>query len=205
MSGGGTPSQVWGYPISGRGYPGYPPRPEMGYPPNQTWDGVTLPARPGMGYPSPSQSWDGVPPLTIQTWMGCLPQDVNRQTPVKTVPSRHTTYAGGKYEPAVILTTPVRSMRDGYVFTLSAHRGQGVKGYPAHWCLVPGPFLGEGVPQSDHRTVVTLPVRIRTGVSPPLPPISQDHDRSTPFRSPLARTRTGVPSPCPPPPAWTRT
>ena len=63
------PNRGGGDPIprSGR-YHRYPPssRPEMGYPP-----------RPHLGW--------GTPP----------PRNVNRQTPVKTVPFRHTTYAGG--------------------------------------------------------------------------------------------------------------
>ena len=62
---GGTPSQVWlgGYPISGWGYPKYPP--------NQVWmEGTpypdlrwgTPPPRPGMGYsPYPDLRW-GIPP-----------------------------------------------------------------------------------------------------------------------------------------------
>ena len=54
----------------------------------QTWDGVP-PARPGMRYTPPPLGRPGMgyPPP---------PRNVNRQTPVKTVPSRHTTYAGGK-------------------------------------------------------------------------------------------------------------
>ena len=58
-----------------------PPRPDLGW-----------------GIPPPGQTWDGVPPPPGQTWDGVLfppPRNVNRQTPVKTVPSRHTTYAGG--------------------------------------------------------------------------------------------------------------
>ena len=78
---GGTPYQVWlgGYPIPGldRGYPipglapparsggGPHPRSDWGvYPPRPTMIGWgTLPSRPSMGYP-PSQTWDGVPPIT---------------------------------------------------------------------------------------------------------------------------------------------
>ena len=86
---GGTPSQVQG---------GTHPR--LGGTPSQVKGGTPL-TRPVMGYPAPpSQTWDGVPP-TIQTWMGYPPRNVNRQTPVKTVPSRHTTYVGGNY----VLTT----------------------------------------------------------------------------------------------------
>ena len=120
---GGTPSHVWRgvpRPMSGGGTP----RPEMGYPSGQTWDGV--PPQPDLGWGTPSQTWDGVPPLA-RPGMGYPPQpdlgwgtpparpgmgyplyhpdldgeppppprNVNRQTPVKTVTSRHTTYAGG--------------------------------------------------------------------------------------------------------------
>ena len=91
----GVPPQTWD---------GVTPGPEMGYPPTLTWDGVPptltwdgVPPLPGpeMGYP-PTQTWDGVPPLP-RPEMGYPPRNVNRQTPVKTVPSRHTMYAGGNY------------------------------------------------------------------------------------------------------------
>ena len=60
---GGTPSQVWGVPhLRSRGLPGVPPLPDLGW-------GTPLPSRPGRG---------------------TLPRNVNRQTPVKTVPSRYT-------------------------------------------------------------------------------------------------------------------
>ena len=68
----------------------------MGYPPTLTWDGES----------PPIWTWDGVPPYLDRGWgtphlprpgMGYPPpRNVNRQTPVKTVLSRHTTYAGGK-------------------------------------------------------------------------------------------------------------
>ena len=58
---------------------GYPP--EMGYP--WTW-----------GTP-PDLRWS-TPPYPDLRW-GTPPRNVNRQTPVKTVPSCHTTYAGGNY------------------------------------------------------------------------------------------------------------
>ena len=80
------------------GYP-LPSRPGQGTPPPQTWDGVPPPTpdlrwgtphHPDLdGVPPQPQTWDGVPP-TIQTWMGYPPRpprNVNRQTPVKTVPS----------------------------------------------------------------------------------------------------------------------
>ena len=44
-------------------------------------------------YTPPPGPGKGVPP--IQTWEGDTPLNVNRQTAVKTVPSCHTTYAGG--------------------------------------------------------------------------------------------------------------
>ena len=115
MSRGGTSSQVWlrgvPHPMSGGGLPvpclggmggnlisdpgGVPhlrsggvPRPDLGWgiPPGQTWDAVPPWGQTWDGVPSPYHpDLDGVPP----------PRNVNRQTPVKTVPSRHTTYAGG--------------------------------------------------------------------------------------------------------------
>ena len=116
MSRGGTPSQVWGGLPHLRFGGGYPIPCPGGYP-SQVWgEGIPHPrSGQGGGYhlrwgtPPSGQTWDGVPPpqpdlgwgtlpLTIQTWTGyppSLPRNVNRQTPVKTVPSRHTTYAGG--------------------------------------------------------------------------------------------------------------
>ena len=75
----GVPPQRWGTSWTW----GTPQR--WGTP--QTWD-----TPPGHGVPPPT--WDGVPPLP-RPEMGYPPQNVNRQTPVKTVPSRHTTYADG--------------------------------------------------------------------------------------------------------------
>ena len=82
---GGTPSQVQGwYPFPGLG--GYP-IPGLG---------CTPLARPGMGYPpGPDLGWGT--PLPSRPGRGTPPRNVNRQTPVKTVPSRHTAYAGGNY------------------------------------------------------------------------------------------------------------
>ena len=58
---GGTPSHVRGYPIPGLGgtpsRPHSPAKPEMGYPPGQTWDGVP-----------PDQTWDWVPPWPDLGW-----------------------------------------------------------------------------------------------------------------------------------------
>ena len=83
-----------------------PPMPGMGYPPNLGW-GTPPPSRPGWGTPPlhPPQIWDGVPPSHLPdldrvtppdldkvtpppTWDGVPPPwNVNRHTPVKTVPS----------------------------------------------------------------------------------------------------------------------
>ena len=101
-------------PLSSRSGQGTPPGwgtpPDLGWHTPQTWDGVPpshyqdldgllppspqrwgTPPRPEMGYP---------PPPTIQIWTRYPPpppRNVKRQTPVKTVPSRHTTYAGDNY------------------------------------------------------------------------------------------------------------
>ena len=62
---------------------GTPPYPRLDQPiqKSETWDPPLSKA--GSAYP---KIWD----------LGHPPPDVNRQTPVKTVPSRRTTYAGGK-------------------------------------------------------------------------------------------------------------
>ena len=101
-----TPSVVLpGYPprggVPGPGYPpggvpdlGTPPggEPRSGYPPRGVPDPGTPPGGgPGPGYPR----GEGVPDRTP------LPP-VDRQTPVKTVPSRRTTYTGGKNNVAVL-------------------------------------------------------------------------------------------------------
>ena len=96
---GGTPSS-----LGQGGYPGVLPHLDLGWGTPPTWDGVPpiswmgYPLTgPGMGYP-PAWAWDGVPPMS---WMGYPPppgpgtgvppwsavNNVNRQTPVKTVPS----------------------------------------------------------------------------------------------------------------------
>ena len=82
---GGVPGQV---PPGG----GYPVR----YPP---WGGTRSGTPPGGGTQSgtppgcPMAFWE-----MLQSIMGYgYPPPVDRQTPVKTVPSRRTTYAGGKY------------------------------------------------------------------------------------------------------------
>ena len=119
---GGTPSQVQGYPISGPG--GTPARPGMGYPPGQTWDGV----------PPPGQIWDAAPPLWPDLGWGTPlpsrpgrgiplpPRNVNRQTPVKTVPSHHTTYAGSNnssnanhYPRSLLTQSSIRLQPEGFI------------------------------------------------------------------------------------------
>ena len=97
---GGTPSWTWD---------GVPHISWMGYPHLDLEWGTPLPG-PGMGYPRPSQldgvpptwTWDGVPPSAGWStpflnlgwgyppcWLDGVPppQNVDRQTPVKTVPS----------------------------------------------------------------------------------------------------------------------
>ena len=96
--GGGTPSQVW---LGGThlrsgdwGYLGYPPRPGMGYPPDQVW----------MRYspwtldrvPSP-QTWDGVPP---PTWDG-PPPDLGRGTSPPPLHHSEHLIRGGRYASCV--------------------------------------------------------------------------------------------------------
>ena len=95
----GTPPTIqdWGTPHPDLEYPS-PSRPRVPCT-IQTWPGGTSPTIQTWGTPPnhppsrhgvpPIQTWDGVP-LTIQTWDGVPPpasQNVNRQTPVKTVPS----------------------------------------------------------------------------------------------------------------------
>ena len=87
--------------------PGTPPPPSLSkaasaYP--KIWDlGPPLPSKAGSAY---LKIWDLGPP-PVQGWISLSknlrprtppPVNVNRQTPVKTVPSRRTTYAGGNYE-----------------------------------------------------------------------------------------------------------
>ena len=104
---GGTPSQVW---LGGQGVPhprsgggtlshvrgGTPSQVPGGYPISGLAWGWGVPhLRSEGGTPPPDLGWGT--PHTVQIWTGYSPPpDVNRQTPVKTVPSRHTTYAGGK-------------------------------------------------------------------------------------------------------------
>ena len=85
------PDLGWRTPSPSRSGMGHPPtiRPDMGYPPLSD-----------LGWGTPHQTWLGYPPspTTIQTWTGYPPPTtVNRQTPVKTVSSRRTTYAGGDF------------------------------------------------------------------------------------------------------------
>ena len=105
---GGTPSWVpsiltWGYPILGTPHPdlawGHPilgtPHPIVGHPLYRT--GVPHPGRdlgPVAGIP-PERTWYQWKYYGME--MGYPPSpDVDRQTPVKTVPSCRTRYAGGK-------------------------------------------------------------------------------------------------------------
>ena len=101
---GGTPFLAGG----GEGY-----HPTLGYPPSDPHLGLGYPSRKGpgtshwgttpertwkycgVGYPPPpNRTWDHG---SIMRWMWCTSSPcVNRQTPVKTVPSRRTTYAGSK-------------------------------------------------------------------------------------------------------------
>ena len=125
-----------------RGYPGYPPTIQtwLGYPPPQewgthpniqTWMGY-LPSKEWgtptiqtcLGYPPPPQTWDGVPPNPDMGWdappihpdlqWGTPPTNVNRQTPVKTVPSRGTMYAGGN-KPIQEFVMQARALTAGLV------------------------------------------------------------------------------------------
>ena len=84
-----------GYPLSKVGVPpgdGVPPIQGWGTPPSKTGSGLP-PSKAGLGTPPhPRLSQD---PPTHPRLVRVPPRNVNRQTPVKTVPSRHTTYAGG--------------------------------------------------------------------------------------------------------------
>ena len=90
------PGPGWGYPIQSWlvGTLGYPlSRPEIGYPPIQTWHGMLfiswmgypqprpgiryLPPRPGMGYLH-IQIWDGVTPLHLDLGWGNSPPPPSR-------------------------------------------------------------------------------------------------------------------------------
>ena len=82
----------WGTSPPPRTLDGVPPsRPGWGTPHHLDLDGVTPPHHPDL---------DAVPPPPHHTDLDAVPPppstNVNRQTPVKTVPSRRTTYAGGK-------------------------------------------------------------------------------------------------------------
>ena len=89
-----------GYPAPPAGYPparvppaGYPPGrvlPRAGYLPGWTWQGTPPPAAPWHSGKCCKALWDtGTPPPVDRQMEG--------QTRVKTLPSRRTTYAGGKY------------------------------------------------------------------------------------------------------------
>ena len=110
---GGVPGQVppRGGTRSGTPPGGYPVR----YPP---WGGLGTPPG-GSGYPPggvrvPPQGGPGTPPGEGGRGYPDPPSPpVDRQTPVKTVPSRRTTYAGGKYPVSTKLKTP----DDEFVYT----------------------------------------------------------------------------------------
>ena len=82
---------------------GTPPPSKAGWAYLKIWDlGPPPLSKAGSAYP---KIWDLGPPSPIQGWISLSenlrpgtppPVNVNRETPVKTVPSRRTTYAGGK-------------------------------------------------------------------------------------------------------------
>ena len=100
-----TPSAVLslrGYPIHDWGTPQPPSWPSQGV--SHPWLGYLPQSGPGWGTPLEG-TWDkSLGYLSERTWdqlkyygMGMgTPPGVNRQTPVKTVPSHRVTYAGGK-------------------------------------------------------------------------------------------------------------
>ena len=120
---GGVRVPPWGYPVRyprgvrvpPRGVPGQvPPLGGSGYPPGGTQSGtppggtrsgtpggVRVPPREGypVRYPSPREGYPDPPP-----------PPVDRQTPVKTVPSRRTTYAGGNDTVQLCSQVPTKSL-----------------------------------------------------------------------------------------------
>ena len=109
---------------------GVPPR--MGYPPHHPdlaggtphhpdLAGVTPPDL-GWGTPPPSRpEWGNTPPPRPE--MGYpSPRNVNRQIPVKTVPSHHTTYAGGKNKLSNNHQYFVSRTRCNFQFSLMLHK-----------------------------------------------------------------------------------
>ena len=88
-----------GTPCQGIPPPGYPPHP--GYPPGWTWQGTPPPGSPplaGPGRVSPRQLPHGIlGNVDKALWDMGTPLWTDRQTRVKTLPSRRTTYAGGNY------------------------------------------------------------------------------------------------------------
>ena len=85
-----------------------PPKPETGTPPPQPETGTP----PNLRLGTPPKPETGTPP---EPETGYPPLNVNRQTPVKTVPSRRTTYAGGKY---YVYTPEMTAIRSGLCATL---------------------------------------------------------------------------------------
>ena len=104
----------WVPPPSSRPGQGTPYHPDLaGVPPIQTW--LEYPPTPDQGWGTPLQTWTGYYPTPDLRW-GTPPhhpdldgvpppRNVNRQTPVKTVPSRNTTYAGGNYNHGIECAT----------------------------------------------------------------------------------------------------
>ena len=92
---GGTPSLAGEYPILGSGW-GYP-MPSQGVPHPwvpPVWDWGTPWKEPGTSHWGPPWKGHGTSE-SIMGWRWGTPLGVNRQMPVKTVPSLRTTYAGG--------------------------------------------------------------------------------------------------------------
>ena len=134
----------------------------MGYPllakwgtPVQTWDGYppsagwgTFLSGPGMGYPHPDLGW-GTPTIS---WMGYSPPlstNVNGQTPVKTLTSRHPSDAGRKnlrgsqVVKARVRYLPFNGIDLWLQLTTNGDRSQSLNDYCGHfWNRIPS--LGEG-------------------------------------------------------------
>ena len=77
-----------------------------------------------VGYPPPpGWTWLGYPPPPSWTWPGYPPQGVDRQTPVKTVPYRRTTYAVGNY--TTMFLPPTYEVQGKVMFSLCSSTGGG--------------------------------------------------------------------------------
>ena len=89
------PGQIWRGEGTWGGVPPWQWYPPAGVPPGQVWPGRYLRwVSPGRGTPLPAGPGWGIP--LAGPGRG-TPRDMDRQTPVKTVPYRRTTYAVGKY------------------------------------------------------------------------------------------------------------